>query len=202
MNPTEKVRKAASQLPEGKPVPSRAFLGLGSRVSVDQALSRLVREGILSRPARGVYMRPKRNPHVGVVPPRPIEVARSIASEFGFKVEVHGAEAVRQLGLSNQVPTRLIYLTDGPSRTFHLGALEVTLKHASPRKLALAGRPAGIALIALWYLGKEKVTVNTIAQLYKQLGPEEFKVLCNARPHMAEWMQEVFRVYREARTNG
>jgi hypothetical protein len=119
-------------------------------------------------------------------------VAAAIAEEFGGVVQVHGAEAARRLGFNTQVPARPIFLTSGPNRRFHLGQMEVTLKHVSPRKLALAGSMAGVALTALWYLGKDNVSPQTIERVRTRLAPEEFEALRTATQIMPGWMRDAF----------
>ena len=61
-----------------------------------------------------------------------------------------------------------------------MGALDVTLKHVSPRRFALAGRPAGTALAALWYLGRREVDEAVIEQVRRKLSVEEFGALVAA----------------------
>lgn len=192
MSVSEQIRGKAERLPLGQPVTFKEFMGFGSRAAVDQALSRLVRAGVLSRPARGIYVRPKRSPFVGEVPPEPAKMAEAIAQASGAVVQIHGAEAARRLGFSTQVPARPIFYTNGPNRRFRLGGMEVTLKHVSPRKLALAGRMAGVALTALWYLGKNSVTPLTIEQVRRRLSAEEFEALRKATKIMPGWMHDAF----------
>jgi hypothetical protein len=193
----ERIREKAEHLPVGRPVTVKEFMAYGSRAAVDQALARLVKAGLLSRPARGVYVRPKRNPLIGEVPPEPIRVAEAITQEFGGAVQIHGAEAARRFGFSTQMPAKPIFYTSGPNRRFHLGRIEVTLKHVSPRKLALAGRMAGVALTALWYLGKNAVTPQTIEHVRARLAPEEFDALRRATYAMPGWMHDAFVGYEE-----
>lgn len=195
MSTMEKIKSEVERLPEGQPFTARAFMSFGSRASVDQVLSRMVKSGVLSRPARGVYVRPKHSPYVGAVPPEPIRIAELLAAETGDRIQVHGAEAVRRLGLSTQVQTKPIFYTSGPSRRFRLETMMVSMKHVSPRKIALAGRPAGLALTALWYLGKGQVTIETIEHIHSVLGPEEFEVLCAETPAMPGWMHAVILKY-------
>ena len=195
---TKKIRMFIETLPLGQPVTSQEFMEFGSRASVDQALTRLVKAGGLSRVARGVYIRPKKSPYVGEVPPEPIRVAEVIAAETGSVIQVHGAEAARRMGLSTQVPTRPIFYTSGPSRRFNLGRMQVLLKHVCPRKLALSGRPAGIALTALWYLGKTAVTLETIEQIGGKLPQSEFEALCSSTRFMPGWMHDVFVKFKAA----
>lgn len=195
MSTMESIKSEVGRIPKGQPITNKTFMPFGSRASVDQALSRLVKSGILSRPTRGVYVRPRRSAYVGAVLPEPLQIAEAMAAESGYKVQVHGAEAVRRLGLSTQVPTKPVFYTSGPSRKFRWGATVVSLKHVSPRKLALAGRPAGIALTALWYLGKERVSMETIEHIRSRLTPEEFEALCDGASAMPGWMHDAILDY-------
>ncbi len=200
-NTTARIRERVTALPLGQPVSSKEFMDLGSRAAVDQALARLVKAGVLSRPVRGVYVRPKKNPYAGEVPAEPMKIAEALAAATGSVVQVHGAEAARRMGLSTQVPTQPVFNTSGPSRRFRLGQMQVVLKHVSPRKLALAGRPAGVALTALWYLGKASVNGQTIERVRSLLAPEEFEALRSAAHLMPGWMHDVFVKHRETLRN-
>lgn len=197
MKTTEPIRKRIEQIPRGEPFTPATFLELGTRAAVDQALSRLAKTGVISRLTRGVFVRPEENRFVGRVLPEPAKVAETIASARGGRIQVHGAEAARRFGLSTQVPTQAIFLTTGPTKRFHVGKLPVTLKHASPRKLVLANRPAGVALSALWYLGKEQVTPETIETIRSKLPPKEFEALKAAKASMPAWMADVFHGYEQ-----
>jgi hypothetical protein len=55
------------------------------------------------------------------------------------------------------VPSKLIYLTDGPNKEVPTGRRSISFKHARPK--ALAGLEGKIALVvqALRHLGKDKV---------------------------------------------
>lgn len=191
----EQIRQHMAATPEGQPVSTRSLLAYGSRAAVDQALSRLVKQEYLIRPVRGVYVRPERSEYVGVVPPNPMDVARVLAEPYGGVVQVQGAEAALIMGFSTQVPMRPIYNVNGPSRTFYLGNLRVEMRHVSNRKLILAGRPAGIAYTALWYLGKTGVSPKRIKQTEETLTPVEFRALLDAVPQMPGWLQRAFRAY-------
>ncbi len=191
MTITEQVKKRIEEMPLGEPFSPTIFLWFGSRAAIDQALSRLARQGQIARVTRGLYVRPKENRWVGRVPPAPEAIARALAEAAGAKVAVHGAEAARHFGLTTQVPTQPVFMTTGPSRRFKLGNLECSLKHTSARKLALAGRPAGLALSALWYLGKGQVTPEVVKRIQSLLDPAEFEAL--QRAPLPGWMSEAVR---------
>ena len=54
----ETILLHAQALPEGGVLSPKEFLHLGSRAAIDQALSRLAKEGKLLRVARGIYVAP------------------------------------------------------------------------------------------------------------------------------------------------
>lgn len=197
-NLTDRGQTRNIELALGEPFTASSLLSFGSRAAVDQALSRLTREGAITRITRGVYVRPEVSRFVGAVLPEPLKVVQAMAHEHGEVVQVHGAEAARRLALSTQVPTTPVFLTSGPSRHFRIGKLEVVLKNVSARKLALAGRPAGVALTALWYLGKEQMTPEVVKTIEAGLAPEEFTALCAAKSQMPAWMADTIRRYEMA----
>ena len=102
-------------------------------------------------------------------------------------VQVHGAEAARRFKLSTQVPTAPVFHTSASSRTILIGGITVRMVHTSSRRrLQFAGEPTGVALSALWYLGKNNVTPETVATIAATLGPAEFETLRSA--DMPAWM--------------
>ncbi len=199
MSNAESIRQKIEELPVGQPFTPAAFLSLAERSSIDKTLARLVRAGWLSRPTRGVFVRPKKS-KFGAVPPEPIEIA--LAKMHGAPVEIHGAEAVRRFGLSTQVPIRPVYYTTGRSRTFNIGNVSVRLQHVSPRKLVYPGTKVGMAISALWYLGKEQVNSEVFEAIRSRLSSAEYVALKAVAPQMPCWMADALHKYEKGRTNG
>lgn len=198
------VQKAISgkinSMKGGTVVRPASFAHLGSRSSVDQALSRLAKSGQIERVQQGIYVKPGRGRHVARALPRAEQIARSIAASNGKPVQVHGAEAARRLGLSTQQPAETVLLTTGLSkpRRIRVGSSVAELRPASERRLILAGRPAGTALSALWYLGKEEVTPEVVNTIRRKLPPEEFKALFARRTELPQWMREALEGHQKA----
>ncbi len=192
MTTAENVRQHIKAQPKGKPLLTISMMSLGPRASVDQALLRLAREGFIVRLARGVYVRPKNNRYVGQVLPGTAEIVKALAKAKGETIHTHGAEAALLLGLTTQVPMKALYYTNGPSRDFRIGNMKVIVKNVSSRLLALAGRPAGVAFSALWYMGREQVTPQTLAFIQKKLPTKEFAALREC-PQLPAWLKEIFR---------
>ena len=149
------------------------FLGLGSRAAVDQTLSRLAHRGVIRRLDRGLYDYPKVSTRLGPLSPAPGVVARAIARRTDSKVQISGARAANALGVTDQVPAKLVYLTDGPSRVAQVGNQRVILKHQSKRNLVGLGRQTGLVFQALRYLGKDNITDDVIQKLQSALTDQQ-----------------------------
>lgn len=169
------------------------FLDIGTRDAVDQSLSRLVRGGFLRRIGRGLYSLPTKHPLLGELSASPEEVAKAIARRGSQKLQPSGALAANLLGLTEQVPARMEYLTDGPSRHASVRELPITLKRTTPRRLATAGRASGTVAQALRFLRRAQVDDQVVTTLRAQLGPEEKKQLLEDIPLVPAWIGEIFR---------
>ena len=192
------IRERIAAQPAGEPFTPALFAGLGSRASIDQTLMRLIKEGFVERLGRGLYNVPKTSRFGLKSMPSPQTVAHTVAAAEGASIEVHGAEAARRFGFSTQVPAQPIFYTTGSSHTLRMGKLQVRLQHVAVRKLALAGRPAGQALSALWYLGRRQVTPATFERIAAKLPQVEFEALRSAKASMPAWMLEALRRYEES----
>jgi hypothetical protein len=169
------------------------FLDLGSRQAVDTILSRLTSGGQVRRLARGLYDRPRCHPKLGLLDPTVEAVGEALKGRDAIRLQPSGAYAAHLLGLTDQVPMRVVYLTDGPSRTVNLGGREITLKRTTPRNMALAGRISGTVSQALRWLGKEHVNDQTVAALQARLTEGDRQVLMADIRYVPAWVGEVFR---------
>ena len=125
------------------------LLALSNRAAIDQSLHRLVQQGLIRRIARGIYDIPVVHPTFGQLSPNADAIVKAVADASGSQLQVSPARAANLLGLSTQVPAKLVYLTDGSSRQLKVGNQVLQLKHASRKMLLGAGRPAGVAYQAL-----------------------------------------------------
>ena len=186
MSIASQITTLINEKPPGQPFTNSGFLHLGLRSSINRALSRLVNINVIVRITRGVYVRPRQNRYIGNVMPDVHDVLKVIAEQSGETIQLHGAEAARRLKLSSQVPVIPIFYTSGRSRQITIGKLAVKLKHASHRKLQLAGTGAGLALVALWYLGSGEVTSEIVDSIKATLTGDEYQSLINA--DIPSWM--------------
>jgi hypothetical protein len=109
------------------------FADIGKRATIDLALSRLTRAGTLQRIARGIYSYVRVDPVLGITRPTVEAIVRAVAGAGRMRLQASGAYAANLLGLSEQVPLRVVYLTDGASRNIRVGKTQIVLKRTTPQ---------------------------------------------------------------------
>ncbi len=176
------------------------FLDLGSRQAIDIVLHRLVRKGSIRRLARGIYDFPEEHPILGKLQPSPEKIAEALVGRDCTRIQPAGAYAANLLGLSEQVPAKVVFLTDGPSRTVKIGATIIQLRRTTPKNMAMASRLSGLLVQAFRELGKENVTVERIEHLTRILPKDKRKELLNDIRLVPEWMHSIFRKLAEETT--
>jgi Family of unknown function (DUF6088) len=170
----------------------KRFLDLGSRSAVDKALNRLADAGTIRRLARGLYDYPERHPKLGLLSPAPDAIAKAISEKDESRLQPSGPYAVNRLGLSQQVPAKMVYLTDGAEKTVTVGNQTIQLRRTTPKNMATAGSISGLVTQAFRYLGKGGVTSSHIATLRRTLSADDRKRLSRDRIYAPAWMHRHF----------
>lgn len=113
------------------------FIDLGSPGSVRLSLMELKKQGLILRPARGIYCYPKiRSEYSGYIVPSPEAIAISLAQKERVRIVPYGDNAAYRLGLSGLQVSNLKYLTDGASRVINLsGGQKIFFNHTSEVKI-------------------------------------------------------------------
>ena len=152
------------------------FLDIGSRAAVDQALSRLVKSGDLRRVGHGLYDLPRIS---GVLKrPAPVNIDSAVAAvarRDNIRIMNDGIAAANQLGLTNAVPAKTTYVTDGATRNVKIGGRTVRLRHASPGVMSWAGKVSAPVAQALRWLGPQAATDDRVTLMLKQKLPDKVK---------------------------
>ena len=169
------------------------FMDLGSRDAVASALKRYKQNGLIRQLARGLYDYPVRHPRLGELAPSVDAVAQALAGREAIRIQPSGAYAANRLGLSTQVPMKVVYLTDGISRTVAVGNQEIVLKRTSPKNMATTGRISGLVIQALRYLGKEHVDQKIVDALDSRLDRAACDQLMQDIRYAPAWIADVIR---------
>jgi hypothetical protein len=169
------------------------FLDLGSRDGVDKALSRLVQNGKLRRIARGLYEYPRTNPVLGELSPDLDKVAAAMAGREGIRLQPTGAYAANLLHLSEQVPMKVVFLSDGISKKAQIGNQTIELRKASPKRMQLAGKISGLVFEALRDIKEAHITEQQIQTLRQNLTREQKGKVLNDLREAPAWMHPMIR---------
>ena len=165
------------------------FLDLGNRSAVGVALHRLAKAGKIRRIRRGLYDLPRAHPIMGQTGPNIMGTVRALMEGSQARWQFTGAYAANALGLSDQVPAKVIILTDGVPRRVALGKLTLVFRRAAPRNLLGAGRRAGLVIQALRYLKGSPDLARHLARLGDTLDAGTKKDLAALTPKLAAWMR-------------
>jgi hypothetical protein len=173
------------------------FLDLGSRRGIDIALHRLKASNTIRQLARGLYDYPVQDPVLGTVAPSADAIARALVVRDAIRLQPSSAYAANSLGLSEQVPSRVVFLTDGPARKVKIGKRETILQHTTPRNMATAGRKSGTLIQALRYLGQDQVDEQVLATLRRQIADEDRSAIRKDLRHAPAWIADLLRPLTE-----
>ena len=144
---------------------------------MDQALSRLVKAGRLRRVGHGLYDKPRISGVLNRAAPAELDAAiAALARRDGVRIMPDGLVAANQLGLTNAVPAKVSYVTDGHSRTLDIDGRTVRFRHAGPRVMQWAGRPAAPVVQALRWLGPRAAADGRVVATLRSRLPDEVKL--------------------------
>jgi len=169
----KKIEKKLARIKRGNLFFLSDFRGLGTDAAIRKALSRLCNKKRIKRVAHGIYLMPEMDPLLGEVLPSMEYIAQSIAKKEHIRIKPAGAHALHKLGLSTQVPMRLVYLTDGPLRQIKIGRAAIKFKPTTPKKLSLQGEISSLIIQALEELGTKNLEESTIQRIKELLQKED-----------------------------
>lgn len=173
---------------------SKDFLDLGNRNLIDQSLSRLCKQNYIRRVITGIYDIPRKDDELGgTMSPDIHQVAKAIARKNGLRIQPSGAGAANLLGLSTQVPAKVLYFTTGKSRIIKIGNRTLIFKRVEPRELNPGSEIGILVTQALRFLGKEQSNERIINYLKHKLASSDRKKLLKDARYMEDWIWEAVR---------
>jgi len=169
------------------------FLDIAGRNAIEQAFHRLLKEAEIRRVGRGLYDVPRYSDLLKItLSPDANQIAQAVARKFGWRIIPTGAQAANMLNLSTQVPMRVEYQSDGPTKAMTFGNRTIYFKRTSPKKLA-ASELGGLLINALNCLGNKNVTLEIIAKLRSRFDVKQKRQLLEDARFGSDWVFEVIR---------
>lgn len=169
------------------------FADKGSADSIRKALQALKDKGLIKSVAHGIYVYPKVNSYIGEVLPTAEEVAQAIAKRDKIRLVPTGAYSLHALGLSTQIPLKLVFLTDGTARTIKVGKRSIKLKRTAPKNLMSKGKISSLVIQALREIGKDKATPTELDKIRKSLKEEDPQLLRHDIKLAPEWIRQIMK---------
>jgi hypothetical protein len=169
------------------------FASFGSAETVRRTLNRLVEKGEIDRVATGIFVRPEIDKIIGKITPKIEDIADAIARRDKAKIVPTGAYALNRLGLSTQVPMKIVYLTDGSARNIKVGNYTISFIRTSPKNVAAIGKISRLAIQALKSIGKENITQAEIEKIQNVLMNEKISYLEHDLRIAPAWIKEIIR---------
>ncbi|MEQ9546840.1 MAG: DUF6088 family protein [Marinobacter sp.] len=177
------------------------FSLLGSAESIDKGLFRLAQKGTIRRLTRGLYDYPRYSKWLQQeLGPDMDQVAHALARKFGWSIQVTGNAALNILGISTQVPTRFIYLSDGPSRTYSILDNELTFRKSRFAHLNLKHTQSALLVQAIEALGQKSLTQENLTAIARYLSPHgplperQRQRIAKDTQFVTSWIQETITV--------
>jgi hypothetical protein len=167
------------------------FSDYGSAESVKKALLRLNEKEIIVRLAHGIYLYPKVDKELGILFPSTEDIALAIARRDKVRIIPTGVQALNKLGLSTQVPMKLVYLTDGGTRNIKVGKRTISFKNTSPKNLFMKGEISSMVIQALKTIGNSKLDDSTLLKIQNILKKEKKDNIINDAKLAPVWISKI-----------
>ncbi|NVN97106.1 hypothetical protein HXX01_02645 [Candidatus Nomurabacteria bacterium] len=169
------------------------FQDFGTGEAIRLALHRLEKKNEITRVAQGIYVRPVISELIGPVLPTAEEVAKAIAKRDRIRIIPAGAYAMNALGLSTQVPLKLVLLTDGSPRVIKIRKCTIKLKKTAPKILQAKGEISSLVIQALKEIGNGKYTVEEEQKIIEMLKKENPQHLVHDLTLAPAWIRIIMR---------
>ena len=163
-----------------------------SRTMADKTLCLMARTGKIRRIMRGIYDLPRWSDILKKeCPPDYGEVAKALARKFGWTLLPSDEGALNGFGLSTQIPARMIYLSDGPSKSYKIGRYIMEFQHRCFRETDIKGRDARMVVRALKGLGREYANGEIVEKIAKRYSDEEWNGIIDASSRVSSWIKDL-----------
>lgn len=187
----KEIAKALKKNKKGSILFVDNFLDYGNPESIKKALLRLKQKGLLVRLAHGIYLFPKIDKELGLLFPSTEDIAKAIARRDRARIVPTGVHALNKLGLSSQVPMKVVYLTDGAARSVKVGKRTISFKKASPKNLLAQGEISSLVIQALKTIGQKKLNNDTLKKIHLILENEKEENIVDDAKLSPAWIKKI-----------
>ena len=184
---------------------STDFTDITDKKTVNMGLIRLADEGLIKKILFGVYYKPEFSELLGeTVAPSPNKVAHALARNFGWTIVPCGDTALNLLGLSTQVPSQWVYVSDGAYKEYSFDNTVIKFKRTTNKEISKLSYKTALTIQALKALGKDNVSEQVISRLKKILTDEEKEKMLAESKSATSWVLELVstKIFTKGTANG
>ena len=180
------------------------FLDIGSRQAVDLTLYRLNNKGTTRRAIRGIYDYPRfstlLNQQLG---PDIHQVAMALARKFGWDIQPGPAAALNIIGLSTQVSSRYIYLSNGPDRSYKIVNTDLEFEHTALKEVGFRYDETATIVQAIKALTPGRITPETGKRIRDWLPQSMAEKVLKDSERITDWVYaEIKQILKKEGHNG
>lgn len=174
---------------------STDFTDITDKKTVNMGLIRLADEGLIKKILFGVYYKPEFSELLGeTVAPSPNKVAHALARNFGWTIAPCGDTALNLLGLSTQVSSQWVYVSDGAYKEYSFDNTVIKFKRTTNKEISKLSYKTALTIQALKALGKDNVSEQIICHLKKALSEEDKEKMLTEAKSATSWVYEYIKV--------
>ncbi len=168
------------------------FTELGNYEAVRKSLQRLTKEESIERIAKGIYFLPKKHERLGIIYPHAEQIAKAIAKRDKARIIATGSTALNILGLSTQIPLKVVFLTDGSARKIKVGKQTIEFKKTNPKNLSIEHGLTNLVIQGLKAIGEKNVTQEQLQQIQSIIDKsDERELVYQNLKNAPVWIQKI-----------
>ena len=194
INCFDPISMRIESMPAGEVFIISDFSDLADDAAIRKVLSRLEEDGKIRRIMRGVYDCPEYNEFLGeYIEPKPDKIAHALARNFGWTIVPCGDTALNMLGISTQVPSVWLYVSDGTYKEYAYGNIVIKFKRTTNKEISKISYKTALVIQALKALGKENITDEIIGKIITTTTAEEKATMFAEAKYATSWIYDIIK---------
>ncbi len=191
----DKILKRIKSHGRGWAMTNSDFGDIAKTATIDWSLYRLKDKKLIRPLMRGIYDYPRFSEILQEeLAPDMEMVARAIARKFRWNILISGNTALNYLGLSTQIPMRLIYFSDGPSRQYEVAGRILEFKHISFKEARFTNTKSEIVVQALRELGMARITTDVINKMRDFIPASDRNKVLKDTQFTTDWIHDKIKL--------
>ncbi|WP_245935880.1 DUF6088 family protein [Sphingobacterium athyrii] len=173
------------------------FKKYGTPENIRLTLFRMENDGLIERLAHGIYIKPKKDPVLGIIYPSIEEIAKEIAKRDKARIAPTGILASYLLGLTTQIPLKAVYLTDGSQREVKIGNRSIKFKRTVPKSFAIKDELLHLIVQAFKEKEQKNMTEEFLDTIKTSVKKVDKQIIDSQLKYAPVWIQkEINKLYQ------